>query len=136
MSADTPSRRDPPPPDAVDPAWDPQTRRQVTDAVAALYRVMETVLARRRDPDTGAYRPNTGEYARGDLTGIGADILLQVVGPVQAALDEVTGRIGAAIDARDAYRRRAYGPGWNPDRGRWPPANRARQPWETGGGGG
>ena len=113
--------RDQPAGRGVDPAWDPAVRRQVTDTVAALYRVLDDVLYRRRDPQTGEWRPTTGVFGRGDITGLSRAILCEVVDPIRDALDQVSGAIGSAVAAVDAHRRAEYGPGYQVDRSTWPP---------------
>jgi hypothetical protein len=112
--------RDQTAPTAVDPSWARATRQAVLDTVARLYRVVDDILERQRDPDTGGWKSPAGPFGRGDVTGLSRSILLDVVDPIQAALDEVTGAIGDTIAAIDQHRRQAYGPGYQPDRSTWP----------------
>lgn len=112
--------RDHPPSGGVDPAWDPAVRRRVTASVTALYRVMDDVLYRRRDPATGQHA-EPEPVSCGDLTGLCNAVLLEVVAPIRAALDQVSGTIGTAVTDMYDYRRSQYGPGYQPDLSSWPP---------------
>jgi hypothetical protein len=112
--------RDQTPPAAVDPAWDKAPREAVLASVARLYRVAEDILNRHQDPDTGGWKSPVGPFGRGDVTGLSRAILLEVVDPLQTALDQVTGTIGDTIAAIDQHKRQAYGPGYQPDRSTWP----------------
>lgn len=101
-------------------------RDQFGDRVAALFRTLDDVLSRRRDPVTGRYA-EADQLTAGDITGLMRAVLVEVVDPIRAALDDVTGLIGDTIVAVDADRRRRYGPGYQPAWTSWPVQQTRRQ---------